>query len=301
MGWIEIELRHGLLPLGSKTHRFLARQAIVDQMGKIHGYELLYRSGPGNHFIGDSDLATRTMIDNCLLHGFEDLTGEARSFVNCTREALVEGFVTLLPSSRTVLELLETIEPDEEVIEACRSMKQIGYGIALDDFQFSKKMEPLVELADYAKIDSRSEKSQRMMTLRQLEGSGVKLVAEKVETEDELRIAFEEGCELFQGYLFGRPTVYSKCKSPINAEHNQRLLETLYESWHDVDKMIRLAKSEASICQRLRRLARSVALHSDNEVRSIEEAMAIIGENRFHMLAMLALETEICEKRDEAE
>jgi EAL and modified HD-GYP domain-containing signal transduction protein len=295
-GWIETPLTSSAPSLDPNAHRFLARQAIFDQMGEIHGYELLFRSGTANHFTGNSNTATRKVIDNWLLHGFEELTKGSRSFVNCTREALVEGLVTLLPSCSTVLELLETIEPDEQVISACRSMKRIGYDIALDDFQFSKKMERLVELADYVKIDFRLPAAQRMKTLRRLEGSGVKLLAEKIETEEELKIAFEEGCELFQGYFLDRPIVFSKPKTSADAEFPYRqLLEALTESRCDADKMILLVKSEASICQRLLRLANSVAFRLGDEVRSIEEAMVMIGEDQLRMLIMLALKTEICE------
>lgn len=295
-GWIETQSGPSAPPFDPKIHRFLARQAIFDRMGEIHGYELLFRSGPGNHFTGDSDAATRTMIDNWLVHGFEDLTGVSRSFVNCTREALVGGLVTLLPSTRTVLELLEIVEPDEEVISACLRMKRIGYGIALDDFQFSKKMERLIELADYIKIDFRLPAGQRMKTLRRLKSSDVKLLAEKIETEEELKIAFEEGCELFQGYLFGRPTVFSKRKAPADVARYRRLLKVLTESWCDANKLIRLVRSEISICQRLLRLANSGAFRLGDEVHSIEAAMVMIGENQFRELTLLALETETSEE-----
>ena len=135
-----------------------------------------------------------------------------------------------------MLELLETVRPDKEVVNACRRLKRIGYGIALDDFQFSKKMEPLVELADYVKIDFRLPERHRWNTLRQLEGSGVKLVAEKVETEEEVAIAFEEGFELFQGYFFGRPRLFSRRKTPVDPTHHRQMLKAVTASWLEAQK-----------------------------------------------------------------
>jgi c-di-GMP-related signal transduction protein len=216
--WIEMHPESAAHSLDPKRHHFLARQTILDQMGEIYGYELLSRFGSLNHFTGDPEAATRSMVDNWLLYGFEELAGALPYFLNCTREALVKGLVTRLPKSGTVLELLETIEPDKEVVSACRRLKLIGYGIALDDFQFSRKMEPLVELADYVKIDFRLHSTDRRKTLRQLEGSGVTLVAEKIETEEELKIAIEEGFELFQGYFFGRPSIFSRRKTPCGGD-----------------------------------------------------------------------------------
>ena len=229
--WIETQLDPSAPSLDPSQHRFLARQAIFDRMGEIYGYELLFRFGLDNHFTGDSDAATRTMVDNWLLHGFEGVIGHLPSFLNCTREALVEGLVTLLPKTRTVLELLETVTPDEEVVSACRRLKQIGYGIALDDFQFSKKMEPLVELADYIKLDFRLPEKQRKKTLRQLEGCGAKLVAEKVETEKELKCAFEEGFELFQGYFFDPPRIFARRRTSIDAMQYRKIRKAMKTSW----------------------------------------------------------------------
>jgi EAL and modified HD-GYP domain-containing signal transduction protein len=97
-------------------------------------------------------------------------------------------------------------------------------------------MEPLVELADYIKIDFQLPRSHRRKTLRQLEGNGVKLVAEKVETVEEVKIAFEEGFELFQGYFFGRPKIFSRCKTPADATHDRQLLQAMTASWFETNK-----------------------------------------------------------------
>jgi c-di-GMP-related signal transduction protein len=226
-----VRQRRGFLPLDDRSgewrearwspsysdacsHRFLALQPIFNRQRTISGYEALSRSGWDNHFTGDSNVATQMMIDDWMLHGLDELTGGFATFLNCTREALVGDLLTLLPNS-IVLELLETIEPDEEVLAACRRMKASGYQIALDDFQLSKKMEDLIDLADYVKVDFRlSCKEQRREILRHLQGSTIKLVAEKIETADEFRTALEEGFQLFQGYYLARPTLFSKCRIP---------------------------------------------------------------------------------------
>jgi EAL and modified HD-GYP domain-containing signal transduction protein len=195
--------------------RFLALQPIFDRETEIFGYEALSRSGWDNRFTGDSDTATEVMIGNRMLHRFDELTGGRRIFVNCTREALVRGLLTLLPPS-TVLELLETVESDEEVLVACRRMKALGYQIALDDFRKSEKTEGLIALADYIKVDFRlSCRQERSEIIRHLSGNAAMLVAEKIETAEEFDTALEEGFQLFQGYHLGRPKVFSKREFPL--------------------------------------------------------------------------------------
>ena len=104
-------------------------------------------------FRGDGDLATRTMLDNSVIFGLEKLTGGMTAFVNCTLESLTEKLVDVLPPSMTVLEILEDIEPTPGLVKACRRLKAAGFRLALDDFVWKPGVEPLVELADYIKVD----------------------------------------------------------------------------------------------------------------------------------------------------
>jgi EAL and modified HD-GYP domain-containing signal transduction protein len=133
--------------------RYVARQPILDLRGKVHGYELLFRDGPEAVFRGDGNVATRTMLDNTVLYGLGRLTAGLPAFVNCTEESLTRDLVHVMPSGMTVLEILEDIEPSRPVIEACRYLKASGFQLALDDFLWRPGIEPLVEIADYIKID----------------------------------------------------------------------------------------------------------------------------------------------------
>lgn len=142
----------GRLPQPS---RFLARQPILNARSEVVAYELLFRAGWENCFQGESNAATLQTMDQLLYMGIESLTNNQLAFVNCTREALVGRLVTVLPSQTTVLEILETVEPDAEVMEACRELRKMGYQIALDDFVPRPEMHPLIEMASYVKVDFR--------------------------------------------------------------------------------------------------------------------------------------------------
>ncbi len=78
-------------PLGSDAcdHRYLALQPIFNRRRTIFGYEALSRSGWDNRFTGDSDAATKMLVNDWMFHGLDELTGGCRTFLNCTREALV--------------------------------------------------------------------------------------------------------------------------------------------------------------------------------------------------------------------
>jgi len=120
--------------------QFIARQPIFDRKIKLFGYELLFQSGVENCFCGiDGDQATsRVIAGSALLFGFDSLPGNGRGFVNFTRKALLQNYASVLPKKRMVVEILENVEPDAEVMEACHRLKKKGYALALDDNDHSE-------------------------------------------------------------------------------------------------------------------------------------------------------------------
>jgi c-di-GMP phosphodiesterase len=275
--------------------RYVARQPILDLRGRVHGYELLFRSGPEQLFFsGDIDQATRTMLDNTLLFGLERLTGGLTAFVNCTGEALTEKLVDILPPSMFVLEILETLEPTPELVNACRGLRGAGFRLALDDFVWAPKFEPLLELANYIKVDfTISNTSARQQLFKQLKGQPIVMIAEKIETPEDYRQACAEGFTLIQGYYFCRPQLIENRKVPANRLSHIEILRLLRQDSFDLLEVARMVKRDTSLTYRLLRLVNSPMFAMRNEVRSVEAALVAIGEEVFRRVATLAITSEL--------
>ena len=276
------------------TLRFVARQPILDARGRVHAYELLFRKdSAAAGFSGDSDLATRTMLDNAVVFGLEQLTGGLPAFVNCTADALLHDFVDVLPSGGTVLEILETLEPTPELIAACRDLKNRGFRLALDDFAWHPRFEPLLQLADYIKVDilaTGSEERRRLCD--SLRGRNITMLAEKVETQEQYRQVCDEGFTLFQGYYFCRPTVMKNRMLPANHQTHLELMRQLQSDMVDIKQLCKVVKRDTSLTYRLMRLVNSAAYAMQQEVRSVQSALMVIGQETFRRIAMLAIATE---------
>ncbi|HEX5269644.1 MAG TPA: EAL domain-containing protein, partial [Gemmataceae bacterium] len=207
---------------------FVARQPILDGSRQLYGYELLFRSGNIGHAThSDGDEASLHVIGNALsVFGLDTLTAGKMAFVNFTRDLLLGDHARLLPPGRTVVEVLETVEPQPDVLEACRGLKRAGYLIALDDYVGDPAGEPFVGLADVVKVDFRaSTPDQRRALAGRLIPRGIKLLAEKVETWEEQREAAALGYRYFQGYFFCRPeTLCRRALAPSRVGY-LRLLE----------------------------------------------------------------------------
>jgi c-di-GMP-related signal transduction protein len=193
------------------AHQFVARQPIFDQAQQVFGYELLFRNGLENYFSGsDPDAACCNTLDSSLLMGIDFLCAGTRAFINCTRDVLLRGLVTLLPSASTVVEA-----PDAEVYSACQSLKRAGYMIALDDFVPGDPREPLIDLADIIKVDLiRTPHSKWQSMVTRYAPQRIAMLAEKVETQSVFSVTSAMGFDYFQGYFFQKPVVLSTAAVP---------------------------------------------------------------------------------------
>jgi EAL and modified HD-GYP domain-containing signal transduction protein len=229
--------------------KFLARQPILNSERIVYGYEVLSRSGPENYFAhSQPDLACVSATDNLFLIGIERLTRGRRAFINCTRDFLVREYLDLLPKDNIVIEILETVSPDEKVVAACRRMKEAGYLIALDDFRDGPEWHPLVALADFIKVDIlATEPAEQRRLAQQFARTPARLIAEKVETYEDFQRTLDWGYPYFQGYFFSRPEMLSHQDIPSSKLHYLRILQAANRSPLDLDGIEEHIKSEASM------------------------------------------------------
>src|SRR5436305_14490513 len=99
-----------------------------------------------------------------------------------------------LPSERVVLELLESVEPDDELIKRLEQLKSAGYRIALDDFVCADPFYRLLESAHFVKLDMLAcDEGMIRQSVATLKKFPVKLIAEKVETREQFQLCRELG------------------------------------------------------------------------------------------------------------
>ena len=258
--------------------RYVARQPIFDREEKVFGYELLFRDGLETAFSGDKDEASRATLDRSLLMGLDVLCDGRRAFVNCTRDTLIKGLVTLLPSTLTVVEVLENVPPHPDVIAACRHLKEAGYMIALDDYVADDPREAMAEMADIIKVEMQLTTEEQRTEIIKRFGPRSRMLAEKIETHADFARAREQGFVYFQGYFFRRPETLNTRDLPANSMNYLRMLQEVSRPELDLLGLERLIKVEASVCYRLLRYLNSAMFGLKNQVHSVRHALSMLGD-----------------------
>jgi len=262
------------------TRPIAARQPIFDAHERVFGYELLFRSGFENCFTGtNGDLATSRVLDALMLENLETLWHRERAFINFTSNALLNGLATLLPPRTLTVEILENVKPDPPVVAACLKLRKLGYQIALDDVTSLGRQEAFLDLANFVKVDFSltDDKRQREIAHR-LRQRNVKLMAEKVQTSEQFKQAASWGYHYFQGFFFCEPQVISAREIPAFKVSYLQLLQAVYRSALDFREIERTLRQDVALSYRLLRYLNSPLFGFRAEIRSLRQAISLLGE-----------------------
>jgi EAL and modified HD-GYP domain-containing signal transduction protein len=226
-----------------------------------------------------ASVTSRLISNSYLAIGLDRLVGDRPGFVNFDRQSIVEGVPEMLSPDSVVVEILETVEPDDEVLAAVTRLKRKGYRLALDDFVCADGFEPLMELADIVKVDFRLCQAAEWERLpERLRRWDVELLAEKVETREEFRAAAEVGYRYFQGYFFSRPSIVTGRQIPGYKLNYMRILSEVSNRRLDFGRIEELLKREASLVHKLLQYVNSAHFGWNREVESIPHALVLLGE-----------------------
>lgn len=271
----------------------VARQPICDRTNGLAAYELLFRSSRAERaHVGAPEVATAVVSVQAVMDiGLDDLVGPVRAWINLPRAAIVSEHFHFLPRERVVLEVLEDVEADRDVVDALRRARAAGYVIALDDFVLHERTAPLLELADYVKLDvlGRSE-LEIVSAIRAVRRPGVRVLAEKVESRDVHAIALRAGFDLFQGYYFARPEIVSGKRTPSDRNALLRLLAELQDPATPLERIETLIAADVGLGIRLLRYVNAAVFGVRERIDSLRHAVVMLGVDRLRdCVAMLLL------------
>lgn len=269
----------------SLTSPLFARQAIYDAANKVCAYELLYRAEDPFHANidarneGSGDKATSFIVSHLFTNlDIHTIVGVHPAYINFTRNHILQNIPALLPKRQIVIELLENTLVDDLLIDTLKHLSQQGYKLALDDFIYDKKLQPLVELADIIKIEvlglTQEGVKNQITSLRNVKA---KLLAEKIENRDQLMLCQDLGFDLFQGFFLNYPDlVHGKILSE-NKIHLLKLFNEIYNNDIHIERIEEIILQIPKLSYQILRLANSVILYKGKKVNSLFEAIKQLG------------------------
>lgn len=271
-----------------ELHIFVGRQPILDREGRIFGYELLYRNSERNSFpdINPEQATIQLLINTFLSIGVDQVSGKSKSFINFSGDLLIKDIFSNVNPECMIIEILEDVEITPLLISRIREIKQEGFQLALDDFimqdQYALHTE-LFELIDYVKVDflAVDEKDRRYIERFVKKYPHIKMLAEKIETEEQFQIAKESGYDLFQGYFFAKPEIIKGVEIPPNLNLHMQIINKLNETDPNIDEIANLILHDISLTYKLLRFINTMNFNIPKSVGSVKQAIVLIGMREF--------------------
>jgi EAL and modified HD-GYP domain-containing signal transduction protein len=273
---------------------FIGRQPILDRRQQLCAYELLFRSSSLNAAqFEDGRAATATVIRNLFSElSIRDVLGPYRGFINVDGDLLFSDVLELLPTETVALEILETVMPTPEVTARCAELKARGFSLALDDVtQLDDAHADILPYIDVVKIDLVQTPADRLATLiAAIQRHGKQVLAEKIDTQEQMQRCHDLGCDFFQGYYFARPVIIQGRK----LDHSQLALLNLINlivADAETPQIEEVFKREPGLTLNLLRLTNSVACGLSVRVTSLRHAITLIGRRQLQRWLQLLLFT----------
>lgn len=274
---------------------YVARQAIYDHNKNVFAYELLFRDGLKNCFpnISQSEATSNILAGSHLSIGVENITDNRPAFINFHTDSLLYRFPSSLDPLNVIIEIVETVDITDELIAACQHIANLGYKIALDDYDFSEKWDVLIPLAQYIKIEVSHidlSNSQKKVKINSLIRSGKTLIAERVETLAEFEELKRAGFDLFQGYFLSKPEVVKHRNIEINLTSIIELVDISVSKEFNYEKINNIFEKDVGLSYKLMRFINNPLFNKRQRIDSLRHALKYLGEVELKkFIALIAL------------
>ena len=280
---------------------FLARQPIFTPKKKIFGYELLFRNGLENSFPDiDGDVATSNLMSNIFFpFDFKEILGGKPGFLNFTEQLILQRIPLLLPKEHFIIEVLENIEPKDSVISALSQLSENGFTLALDDFIYHNKFEPMIELCKIIKFDLIATPLEHIhQIIKNIKNKhNITLLAEKIETHAEFDQAKKMGFDLFQGYFFSKPELLSTKGISTFQTTKLKLIKEFSRKNLILENVEKLIKKDAAVSFKLLKFINSAYYYRLNPINTIKDAITYLGTNELRKFINIVVVSDLSTKK----
>ena len=281
---------------------FIARQPIFTPKEKVYGYEILYRESSENKF---KDTEPDKATTNVLLNTFESfgpqiITNEKLAFINFTESLLKENIADLFPKEYLVVELKLSTLQKEDNFNHLDNLKKNNYKISIDNFHLDFNEALITKYADILKIDFyKFEKDDIVKIANTFKNKNVKLLAEKLETQEDFKLAKNLGFDLFQGYFFKKPEILlTQNLAPLKISYLQLLIK-LNEDELDLIELSNIISRDLGLTYRLLKMVNTLSFSLRREVDSVKDALILLGDIKTRKWISVIVLTELSNDRPE--
>jgi len=261
---------------------FIGRQPVLDRYMNVFAYDLQFYQGltPSSEATLHATHALITKIQEAI--GFQSIVGKHTAMVHLPPQMIRKEFLPRFDALHPMmLEVSKGVIGNAQVLRSLKELKQLGSSIVLGEFIDAKTSAKLASISDFVKIDADGKDGvalKRMIDA--FHQQGIKVIAQKVETEAQFQILKTLGFDYFQGYFFNSPTIINGKKLSGNRLILLQLLAKVNEPSTRFQELSEMISRDVALSYKLLEAINNPAAMVPIRVESISDALKYLGLNR---------------------
>jgi c-di-GMP-related signal transduction protein len=263
---------------------YVARQPILNIKAQVCGYHLLLGQSIRNYIKAlykdpeDVRLSKSSKFDGVI----KGLSDQAATYIDFFDDLLWTGGLQVSEKAKNESTVVVFQKDTAPTADICEKIKARGFMLALDSTFFLNK-DPAAASADIMMVDFTSVSLAAQAALIKKHKSHVRLLARKIETWSDFKVAKDMGYQLFQGFFFLWPTdalAQKEIKSldvcMIAILHELEKPEPNFKSISDT------IEHDLGLSYKLLRLVNSAYMAPKYRIKSITQALTYLGTRELH-------------------
>jgi len=282
----------------------IARQPVFDAQRRLWGYELFCVGGGGHPgFALPENESVALNVASGAYIGLQQILDRGRKvLVGFNQKSILDHLPYALPPVLAVVKVREELGLQPSVAPLLDRLKSDGYLIAVAGFSADPAGDPLYRLADIFSLEVAGRgRAELAALLDQARPYGAQTMAQRVEDLSGFELCRGAGFSLFHGPFFKTPEKITVRKLSSGEVSRFKLLGIIEKDEPDLDRLAEIIQADVSISFRLLAYLNSAAFGFPQKIRSIHQAISLLGWRKMKNWLRVVLLTDMSQRHDAPE
>ena len=260
---------------------FIGKQPVLDVYMNVFAYELQFYQGlnPNKNTVEATvELIKKTQEEI----GFQSIVGKHAAMLNLPKALInTKSLPEFDENYPVIIEISNDVIKDVTVLRSLKELKAEGSCIALADYVDDESGLKLASICDYVKINIENYTELKLKKmLQELHEKGIKVIADRVVTEEMFLYLKKLGFDYFQGYFFTNPVIINGQRLSGNKLTLLQLLAKVNDPATDFHELSHIIGQDVSLSHKLLLAINNPATMIPVRVESVADALRYMGLKR---------------------
>ncbi len=260
-------------------NKFVVKQPIKTRDNILVGNELLFNVSNELYNERESeDYRVAETISAFLTQNSGKIDKSGLNFITFTPNLLFKKMPEMFMANELVIQIEDNVITHPNAHKIIENYKQVGYQIAINDFQFLPRYFGFLEYTDYIKVNVRDlDETSIDNILRMAKGFGKKCIATHIDRKELYQFAARYPFDLFEGVYVAEAGMIKAEKMHYMRSNFFQLVIAVTKEIPDVDEIELIITRDASLTYRLLRIVNSAHFALRHKTASVKQAIMVLG------------------------